>query len=167
MPCPWPLALASLWAGAGCSLIVTFDDPIADASPGADTAPTVDAGASDAGAFEPNDTVLQAAVITPGTYAGLAIMPAGDHDWYKFSLAGTSDVTIDVLFTNGAVDDLDAKLYDMTPTPIANSSGIVDNEHIIRSAAMMNAIGPGDFYIEIFGAMNNRQNSYTLVLTVQ
>lgn len=166
------LALALLPL-SGCSLVLDFDEAVKDAAPTADAPPPdADPFAPDAGpdpklVFEPNNDFGTATPITPGTYDPIAIFPLGDHDFYKFTLDAAHDVDVKILFleTDG---DLDLKLYDGTMAIVQpTSQGFMSNEEIIHTAAMNGQIGPGDYYIEVYGYNNTYTNDhYSLVLTV-
>lgn len=167
------LALAS----TACSLVLDFSEALVDGGPEPDVGTTdavlvdVDPLAPDAPpsprtVFEPNNTFEQATPFSAGSYGPIAIYPAGDHDFFEFELAAPSDVTIDVLFMQ-ANGDLDMKLYDGALNQIGSSAGFVDNEQIVRSAAMGGQLGPGTFFIEVYGYNNTYVNeNYTLALTV-
>jgi hypothetical protein len=165
-------------ASAGCTLVLDFSGDLIDAQPApdgplADADPLAPDGPPDpVTLFEPNNSRDGATPITPGSYGPAAIDPKGDKDFFKFTLAAPSDVTIDCLFVtkNG---DLDLKLYDQTLTKLKESAGFADNEKIVCSAeqkcgALQN-IGPlpaGDYFIEVLGFSDMRVNdSYQLVLT--
>jgi len=166
---------------SGCSLVLDFDGDLVDAAPEPD-GPVIDAGPllpdappDPATVLEPNNTMGEAALITPGTYGPMAIKPAGDHDFFKFTLDADHDVTVEIQFSqsNG---DLDLRLYDGTGVKIGESAGVSDNETINCTAAMkcgpnsMMNLGPlpaGDYVIEAYGFNNMQTNdSYLLVLTV-
>jgi hypothetical protein len=158
---------------AGCSLILDFSGEIADGGPGPD-AVMIDADplAPDAPIdpkviYEPNNTQAEAYTLAPGAYGPIAIDPMGDHDFFKFTLDAPHDVTVDCLFTT-ANGDLDMRLYDATMTKIGESAGFMDNEHIVKTMALGNQLGMGDYFIEVYGFNDMRVNdAYMLVLTVQ
>lgn len=177
-----PITLAALTVlmvtNGGCSAILDFSGSLVDAGPQPDAAlfdadttdadPTApDAGPDPRTLFEPNNTFAEAATIVPGSYGPIAIYNVGDHDFYKFTLAALQDVTITVEFlqTDG---DLDLKLYDAAFTLIPPSSeGFMSNEQIVHTTATNGQIGPGDFYIEVYGYNNVYINErYQLILTV-
>jgi hypothetical protein len=152
-------------ATPACSLILDFDTPLADSGPpppdgGPDAAPRIDGGMDP---YEPNDSASEATVIMPGTTAGPSISPAGDHDFYRFTLTETRDVTIDCNFipTEG---DLEMELLDGTLVVIDRSTNFSMDEQIVRSGA--EALPMGDYFIRIFGFNDDFTNSYEIVLTV-
>lgn len=171
------LALALALALGGCSLVLDFSDPLVDGGAGngngGATDATVDADplAPDAGPdprtiFEPNNTFDQATVLAPGGYGPVAVFPAGDHDFYRFTLDAAADVVIEIQFkqTEG---DLDMKLHDGSRVQIGTSAGFMDNEKITRTSAMGGQLGPGEYYVEVYGYNNTYVNErYTLVITV-
>lgn len=162
------LAVAVCGVIAGCSFILDFDDsqdnPAFDASM-ADAGPVGDGG-DPCAAYEPNDSLAQAFVLAGGTYAPIGICPAGDHDFFQFTVDGSQDVVIEALFTNAAGMDLEMRLYDGTGMVIDRSETFDSNERIERSAVGGNLLAAGDYIIEIFGFNDTDQNTYTLNLTI-
>jgi hypothetical protein len=162
---------------SGCSLVLDFSGDLVDASPqidggvfdaGADADPSQpDAGPTPRELYEPNESFAEAQLIEPGTFGPIAVYPVGDHDFYRFTLTADHDVLIQVLFSN-ADGDLDLKLYDASMALIPpTSEGTDDDEEIQHTTGMNGRIGPGDFYIEVYGYNNSYFNeSYTLVLMV-
>jgi hypothetical protein len=128
---------------------------------------SLDGGADPRAVFEPNNDFGTAEQITPGVYGPIAIYPIGDHDFYKFTLDAPHDVTVQILFLE-ADGDLDLKLYDGTQTIVQpTSQGFTSNEQIVHTTTMNGQIGPGKFYIEVYGYNNMYTNDhYQLVLTV-
>ena len=69
--------------------------------------------------YEDNDNCLTAVALTPGTYTGLTCQgpadPGGDdQDYYRVTVAAGELLTVDVLHTWSATEDIDAYLYDAT-----------------------------------------------------
>jgi hypothetical protein len=154
---------AALCLVGGCSLVLDFGESLTASDGGPDASADARPAVVDAGPdpFGANNSFETAAVIEPGTYDGVTIYPIAEHDYFKFTLGATHDVTIDCLFTE-VEGDLDMKLYDGAYQKIGNSNGYHDNEQIVKTA-----LAPGDYYIEIFAFQDRFTNVYTLVLTVE
>jgi hypothetical protein len=157
-------ALHAVVSGAGCSLVLSFDDPVIDASlgdgTGASDGPDRADGAPDP--YEPNDMPTGATAIEPGTLTGLSIAPDTDVDYFSFTTPGSADVSIDVLFTH-ALGDIDVRLFNSTsPTAVGASAGEQDNEHITLTGAMQPPAGT--YYINVYSALG--ENTYDLTLSV-
>jgi hypothetical protein len=162
-----PGAALAVIALSGCSLILDFDVD-ADAGPG-------DAGLVDAGGDgpdpcetgEPNDDISEAFSISAGTHSDLAICPAGDKDFYRFSLGDAQDLIIVLSFDNmGGAGDLEMRLYDGQGNIVDGSMGFGNTERIERSLAMSNQLPAGDYSIEIYAFSASTQNTYTLELAI-
>ena len=61
-------------------------------------------------AYEPDDSYQEATMILPGESQTHNISPAGDHDWYRFDLAGTTEVLLETSGVSGG--DTVMYLYD-------------------------------------------------------
>jgi hypothetical protein len=157
----------------GCSLILDFSDKAAPKDAAVDSPFPGDECAYG----EPNDMVVDAFPITPGTDTGpAAICPNGtgtdDLDYYKFTVpAGTTTTTVTVDFTN-ARGDLDLKLYDATGTMLAQSRGFTDEEKIVcpnppSTTPLCGALAAGDYVFEVFPAVPGATNDYTFAVTLQ
>jgi hypothetical protein len=158
---------AALIALGGCSLILDFDVE-ADGGPG-------DAGVADATrdgpdpceTGEPNDDISEAYPISAGTHSDLAICPAGDKDFYRFTLGEAQDLVILLSFDNmGGAGDLEMRLYDGQGTIVDGSMGFGNTERIERSLAMSNQLPADDYSIEIYPFSASTQNTYTLELAI-
>jgi hypothetical protein len=151
----------------GCSLLLDFsesspEDPIdggvADAAPNGD-------GGDPCAAFEPNDSLAMAHVLTdPGTYEPVGICPSGDRDFFRFTVDGIQDTVVEALFTNAPQMDLEMRLYDGTGMVVDRSETFDSNERIERSTAMANTLAAGTYFAEVFGFGNSDTNTYTFVL---
>src|SRR5688572_13138936 len=155
-----------LFSGAGCSLVLSFDDPVIDGGAGgadaADAADPADGADIAPDEYEPNETPTTATPIEPGTYADVTISPADDVDYYTFSTPGGGDVTIDVAFTH-ATGDIDVRLFNSTSTtPLGASASEDDDERIPMTGTL--AITPGTYYINVYSARG--ANVYDLTLTL-
>lgn len=161
------LAGALAMALGGCSLILDFDVE-GDAGPG-------DGGLADASqdgpdpceTGEPNDDISEAFVISAGLLSDAAICPAGDKDFYRFTLGEAQDMVILLSFDNmGGAGDLEMRLYDGLGTIVDGSMGFGNTERIERSLAMSNQLAAGDYLIEIYAFSASTQNAYTLDLAI-
>jgi hypothetical protein len=155
----WRLALLALALG-GCSLLLDFDDPVIprDAS-------VPDASPDGADFAEPNDTFDTAFVVGSGSKTGLAILPRGDQDYFRFTLATPRDLILTVRFTQAA-GDLDLALYDAARQEVASSTGNDDDEQIVRTQAMGNQLPAGDYFILVYGFDGQYTNQYQLDIEV-
>ena len=152
------VALAFLDLGA-CSLILDFSEPEHDAAPG-------DGAVDLCTVYEPNDSRDAPTDLVPGVHGPAAICPGGDRDFYRFALAEGADLDLLITFTNRAgAGDLELRLYDAAGVKIAESLSFDDDEQIIRSAALGNALGGGDYTFEVFGQGIGVENEYGISLT--
>jgi hypothetical protein len=162
--CVLGLLLAPL---TGCSWMLDFSD---SAIP-VDAAPDAPYTQEQCDYLEPNDSLAEAALITPAEI-GTAAICAGDvedHDFYKFTVPpDTASVTIRILFSSRPGGDLDLKLLDASGTMLAQSRGFVDDETIVCPSASPScpALTEGDYVFEVFPAVPGSTNSYTLSLTI-
>ena len=161
---------AALIALGGCSLILDFDVE-ADGGPGdagvADATPNGDAGPDPCDTGEPNDDISEAFSISAGTHSDLAICPAGDKDFYRFTLGEAQDLVIALTFDNmGGAGDLEMRLYDRLGAIVDGSMGFGNTERIERSLAMTNQLPAGDYSIEIYPFSASTQNTYSLDLAI-
>jgi hypothetical protein len=151
---------------SGCSLALDFSPkaiPVDAAIDAVYTQPECDYK-------EANNLAAMAAVITPADVGPAAICPAGDHDFYRFTVPDANDVvTIKLSFDDrGGLGDLDLRLYDATgATVLAQSRGFGDGELITcPGAAPCPQLAAGDYLFEVFGATDAVVNRYDLLLTV-
>ena len=160
--------LAGLALLAGCQLVLDFSPRDDGGATPADASGAVDSGASDAvdlcGTLEPNNLLAEALPVEPGTFQA-AICPAGDIDFYSFTLDGLQDLAVDVTFVAGP-DDLELELLDAdTGGLLTISTGVDGNERIERSPVVTGRLPEGTYAVRVFGRDSNVQNDYEVVLT--
>jgi len=165
------LAVTTAMLFSGCSLILNFDE---EEKPGdvdaavSDAAPLVDGGDSCA-AFESNDELAAAVLITPGTHGPLGICPGGDLDFFRFDLGDNEDMVVEATFENlGGAGDLEMRLYDQaTGMVVDGSMGVLNFERIERSLANADQLPAGTYIVEIYGFNGTTENpNYSLSLTI-
>ena len=120
---------------------------------------TVGDGTGVGDAYEPDNEL--ATVIASGESQVHSIAPAGDADWYSFTLAGVSDVVIE---TAGVTGDTRVWLYD----EVLNEVGFDDDSgqgYFARLAMSDLAGGKYFFKVAAYGA-GDVIDSYTVALTV-
>ena len=155
--------LAGLALLAGCQLVLDFS---------ADLEAQTDAGAPDAGAapdaaslcdkFEPNESLEQTIDVEPGAFQG-SICPAGDQDFYSFTLDGTQDLEIILTFAAGA-NDLELELYDqLSGARLTLSTGGDGDEQIVHSAAQGNRLVAATYVMRVYGRTPTVGNDYQLM----
>tara|TARA_R110002096_G_scaffold77896_7_gene183336 strand:+ start:84121 stop:84795 length:675 start_codon:yes stop_codon:yes gene_type:complete len=159
---------------AGCTFLLDFDEPLetgnADAaSADFDAGDVADAGASfdaalaaNCNAFEPNDTLLTPAAISPGALDA-AICPDADADFYSFSLLGNTNLTITLAFDNES-SDLNLRLYNEANAVVAAAVGTDAVEQIVRGPAQTNELPAGTYRVEVFSATADSTLDYNLTL---
>ena len=105
-----------------------------------------------------NDTLATATAITAGTAVSGSISPAGDLDYYSFTLAARSSVVIQ---TTGSTNTA-GRLEDSAGTELAadGDSGTDDNFMIAR------ALDAGTWYIRVAGHDGDTTGDYSLSATV-
>jgi hypothetical protein len=155
--------LASLCPG--CSLVLDFSDSAAPHDAMADTPYTQ----AECDFMEPNDSLATPAMVS-ATDTGPAAICAGtpeDHDFYKFTVAGTGPVTVAITFTNRAGGDLDMRLYDSMGTVVSRSSGFGNGETITcpGQSPACGTLSAGDYVFEVFPAVAGSVNNYTFSLS--
>jgi hypothetical protein len=159
---PGLVALAALFATAGCSALLDFSDkriPI-------DAATDAPYTSAECAYKEPNDSPQAAALITPMDFGPAAICP-NDLDYYEFVVpAMTASVSVKILFTNSVTGDLDLKLFDATGIQLAASTGFQDNEEIDCPGPMCAALAAGNYIFEVFPAVPGNVNNYGIQLTI-
>jgi hypothetical protein len=150
-----------------CSLILDFSDGAAPADAAIDAVYTQ----AECDYKEPNDTIGTAAPITTSDTGPAAICARApgepeDRDFYKFTVAGSSVVTLSITFTNRPGGDLDLKLYDATSTVIAQSRGFSDGEALTcpGAAPACPALADGDYVFEVLPGVMGAVNNYTFAL---
>jgi hypothetical protein len=160
------IAIGALLAPlSGCSLVLDFGALDDDAGP-------PDAGRTDAtpgacGAFEPNDTLSQAASTPAGYYPAIAICPGGDRDFFGLVSHGSQDIIIRIEFDNqGGAGDLELALYAANGNSIARSTTSGGAEEIARTLATANRLEAGDYAAEVFGFNGTIENEYNLTISI-
>src|SRR4030095_3283217 len=95
--------------------------------------------------YEPDDTFGQAKVITSGSPQTRSIIPRTDFDWIKFTLTGTSAVTLEL---NGPTpDDTRMWLYNSNQTELAFSDDEGTGAYsLLTFTCGVNALPPGTYY---------------------
>lgn len=148
---------------AGCQLVLDFA-PLPDGGSGRDAAPA-DANALLCAESEPNDS-LDAAATAPAAAILAAICPAGDRDFYQFSVDGSQDVSILVTFTEG-VGDLELSLHDSTTAEVLTiSTGTDGDEEIVQRESLGNRLPAGTYAAEVFGRTGSEVTEYRLEVVV-
>ena len=167
------LLLALCASLAGCSLLLDFSDKAGVHDASIDGPYT----AAECAYKEPNDTPDTAAVITTADMGPGAICKvdgdaglAEDDDWYRFTVpAGTTKVSIQMIYVNRPGGDLDLKLTDLTGNMLAESREFTGTELItcpaVSPACAM--LAPGDYVFDVFPATAGFVNDYTFTLTLQ
>lgn len=157
--------------GAGCSLILDFDDPVgesADGGPsdagGTDGPPVIiDAPVSLAcGLFEPNDTIESAASLTEAMYEVGLCPAASDVDYYRLDLTQGSDKALSVLAEIGATGSV--VLYDALgmDTVAAGQDLQGDGSYFFELT-----VAPGIYILKIAGSAETTGDiSYSLTVAV-
>jgi len=151
---------------AGCQLVLDFA-PLEDAGPPDSGGPS-DSAVADAfdlcGELEPNDALAEGFVLEPGTYQA-SICPAGDNDYYRFSLDGSQDLAVDLTFQAGP-DDLELELYNLDSAMLITvSTGIDGDERIEHSLDVSGRLPPGAYAVRVFGRDETIQNDYEITLS--
>lgn len=160
--------LAGLALLAGCQLVLDFSPRDDGGATPADASGAADSGVADAvdlcGTLEPNDLLAEAQAVEPGTFQA-AVCPAGDIDFYSFTLDGMQDLAVDVTFVAGP-DDLELELLDAdTGGLLTISTGVDGNERIERSPTVTGRLPEGTYAVRVFGRDSTVQNDYEVVLT--
>ncbi|RYY99175.1 MAG: T9SS type A sorting domain-containing protein [Chitinophagaceae bacterium] len=102
--------------------------------------------------YEPNESLAAAAAVSTSTALSAAISSTTDQDWFKVTLASTSNFSISL---SGLAGDYDLVLYNSAGTQLAISeNGGTTSESISRAN---NAAGT--YYVKVFGY--NGANSTT------
>lgn len=107
--------------------------------------------------MEPNENQGQAQTVQDGTDASVAICD-NDEDWYKLVLSGSSEVTVEILFSHSN-GDLDLALKSSQGSQLAISQSSSDNEKIVKTLAA------GTYYVRVYG-YNGAQGDYRLKVAV-
>lgn len=149
----------------GCSLVLDFSDKAIPKDAMADAPYTADACAYK----EPNDSFETAAPITATDTGPAAICPDEPGDFYTFTVAGATTVTVGIQFQNRAGGDLDLELLDPTGNRASISRGFGDGETITcpGSAPACAALTDGDYVMRVFPATAGSVNQYTFTVQIQ
>ncbi|MBW8009953.1 MAG: hypothetical protein FVQ83_01750 [Chloroflexi bacterium] len=123
-------------------------------------------GAGDS--YEPDDSSGQAQWIFSGIQQNHSIIPAGDDDWVKFTVARPSEVVIE---TSGVYrDDTVIYLYSSDLTEIENNDDFdYPNTFFSKIDRLcgVDALDAGTYYVEIFEWQDNDViNGYNIDLTI-
>jgi hypothetical protein len=149
----------------GCSLVLDFSDKAIPKDAMIDAPYTDDQCAYK----EPNDSFEAAAVIAPTDTGPAAICANDPGDFYKFTVAGATSVSIGIQFTNRPGGDLDLELLDPTGMRQSISRGFGDGESITcpGSAPACDALTDGDYVLRVFPATSGAVNAYTFSVAIQ
>ncbi len=100
------------------------------------------------------EPIATTSVGLPYTSSGYSISPAGDNDWFSFTLTSTQVVDI---YTSGSIDTYGG-LYHSTGTFLESddADGSGSNFRIIRS------LSAGTYYVRVSGQSSSTTGSYTL-----
>jgi hypothetical protein len=149
----------------GCSLVLDFSDKAIPKDAMADAPYTADECAYK----EPNDTPDTAAVITTADTGPAAICADDPADYYKFTVAGATTVTVAIQFTNRPGGDLDLQLLDAAGAQVSISRGFGDGELIMCPGTVppCPTLADGDYLMRVFPAMTGAVNDYTISLQMQ
>jgi Cys-rich repeat protein len=108
------------------------------------------------GGLEPDSFAAPRPIATDGSAAAGRIC-TGDTDFFRFDVVGTQTVSISVRFEDDD-GDLDIRLKDAGGATLTSSSGVSDEELIVRS------LSAGSYTVEVFG-FSGAQNTYTIAVT--
>jgi hypothetical protein len=149
----------------GCSLVLDFSDKAIPKDAMVDAPYTADECAYK----EPNDTPDTAAVITTADTGPAAICADDPADYYKFTVAGATTVTVAIQFTNRAGGDLDLQLLDAAGAEVSISRGFGDGEQIMCPGPTppCPTLADGDYLMRVFPAVTGAVNEYTISLQMQ
>jgi hypothetical protein len=149
----------------GCSLVLDFSDKAIPKDAMVDAPYTADECAYK----EPNDTPDTAQVITATDTGPAAICADDPADYYKFTVAGASTVTVAIQFTNRPGGDLDLELLDAAGAQVSISRGFGDGELIMCPGAVpaCSKLADGDYVMRVFPAVTGAVNEYTFTLQMQ
>lgn len=126
--------------------VTLFEDLIPDLNSGAPSC-------ADDG-YENNDTLNNAAVLSDGNYADLAICGAAESDWYAVNVFAGQDFTATISFTHSA-GDLDMEIWDgNTQVAVSDTTDNVETLSYTPSTSTT-------MYVRVYG-YNNAENDYDL-----
>ena len=149
----------------GCSLVLDFSDKAIPKDAMVDAPYTADECAYK----EPNDSFDTAQVITSTDTGPAAICADDPADYYKFTVAGASTVTVAIQFTNRPGGDLDLELLDAAGAQVSISRGCGDGELIMCPGTVpaCSKLADGDYVMRVFPAVTGAVNEYTFSLQMQ
>jgi hypothetical protein len=149
----------------GCSLVLDFSDRAIPKDATVDAPYTDDQCAYK----EPNDSFETAAMITTADTGPAAICANDPGDFYKFTVAGATTVSISLTFTNRPGGDLDLELLNPAGTRQSISRGFGDGESITCPGATpaCDALADGDYVLRVFPATSGAVNAYTFAVSIQ
>jgi hypothetical protein len=152
--------MAIAGAGSGCSVILDCNvNPDAVPDPGA------------CAYKQPHDSQAAAQPLLVTDTGPAAICPAGDHDFYRFTVpADGSTVTMRITFDIVTHQDLDMNLYAAVDGTLL-SSGVAfgaPEELIVcpGTAPNCNPLTAGDYILEVLGGGPALFNTYAIELTI-
>jgi hypothetical protein len=117
-------------------------------------------GGGSGDAYEPDDSSGTAKTINVNAPQTHSIIPAIDQDWVKFTLASTSNITLE---TSGASGDTRLWLYNSGLGQIAYND---DGGAGLFSLITQTNLDPGTYYVKIDEYGNNNEiSSYTISLS--
>jgi len=109
--------------------------------------------------LEPNDSFAAARAISlPFSHGSLSLDSDADQDFYKFTLAQQSDVSIGIAFSH-ASGDVDMDLRNSGNTVLQSSTSTSNSETINRNLAA------GTYYVRVFGFGGGSCNRYSMTVT--
>ncbi len=173
---------ACLTFSASCSLILDFDESIATPIDGGtvDAAPIVaidsavqpdsrNCASLDPSSLEPNDVPLQATPLVG--MIDSVICAAGverDIDVFSFSVSGIEDAVIELRPNPLATGNLDIRLLDEENVVIiqATNPDAASIEKLSLTAANLNRLPLGTYFVEVFPETAATTETYTIALVL-
>ncbi|MDB5197260.1 MAG: C-terminal target protein [Flaviaesturariibacter sp.] len=106
--------------------------------------------------YEPNESLSAAATVATNTNLSAAITTTTDQDWFKFTLAAASNLSVKL---TGLAGDYDLVLYNSAGTQI----GISENGSTTSETITTTNTVAGTYYVKVFGYNGaNSATCYTL-----
>ena len=112
--------------------------------------------------YEPDNVPQDATVIVDGAAQMHSIVPAGDVDWVTFSLAGETAVTLQISDASG----IHMRLVNSTLNELEHSSGTVASPPHIDRVCGVDALPPGQYFVQIDTPNNTETAEYTIRYTI-